>query len=141
VSISGGLLVMNFGAGAASCAPLGTSKEAMGRIGSMKSSPKAGCLNASTSPSRHVQGHRRRRTSRNRDRPQQAGLGTGTADLIGYVLGSGRFFALEVKTGSGRVSAEQEAWIGQTNCEGGYAAIARTPEEACEHAWKASKGL
>jgi VRR-NUC domain len=70
----------------------------------------------------------------------RAGLGTGTADLIGYVLGSGRFFALEVKTGSGRVSTEQEAWIAQTNREGGYAAIARTPEEACEHAWKASKG-
>lgn len=70
----------------------------------------------------------------------RAGLGTGTADLIGYVLGTGRFFALEVKTGKGRASDEQEAWLAQTNREGGYAAIARTPEEACEHAWKASKG-
>jgi VRR-NUC domain len=70
----------------------------------------------------------------------RAGLGTGTADLIGYALGTGRFFALEVKTNKGRASDEQEAWIAQTNREGGYAAIARTPEEACEHAWKASKG-
>lgn len=68
----------------------------------------------------------------------RAGLGTGTADLIGYVLGSGRFFALEVKTGTGRPSAEQLAWIAQTNREDGYAAIARTPKEACEHAKNAA---
>ena len=71
----------------------------------------------------------------------RAGLGTGTADLVGYVLGSGRFFALEIKTNMGRPSPEQEAWIAQTNREGGYAAIARTPEEACAHAHRASKGL
>jgi len=70
----------------------------------------------------------------------RAGLGEGTADLIGYVLGSGRYFAIEVKTSTGRASPEQVAWIDQTNREGGYAAIARTPEEAREHAWKASKG-
>lgn len=69
----------------------------------------------------------------------RAGLGTGTADLIGYVLDTGRFFALEVKTGKGRPSPEQEAWLAQTNREGGYAAIARTPEEACAHARKASE--
>lgn len=67
----------------------------------------------------------------------RAGLGTGTADLVGYVLGSGRFFALEVKTSKGRASPEQETWLAQTNREGGYAAIARTPEEACMHAHKA----
>ena len=70
----------------------------------------------------------------------RAGLGEGTADLIGYVLGSGRYFAIEVKTSTGKPSAEQVAWIAQTNREGGYAAIARTPEEACEHAKKASHG-
>lgn len=71
----------------------------------------------------------------------RAGLGTGTADLIGYVLGTGRFFALEVKAGKGRVSPEQEAWLSQTNREGGYAAIARTPEEACMHAKTAALDL
>ena len=71
----------------------------------------------------------------------RAGLGTGTADLVGYVLGSGRFFALEIKTSKGRASPEQETWLAQTNREGGYAAIARTPEEACVHALNASKGL
>lgn len=71
----------------------------------------------------------------------RAGLGTGTADLVGYVLGSGRFFALEIKTNKGRPSPEQEAWMAQTNREGGYAAIARTQEEACAHALRASKGL
>ena len=71
----------------------------------------------------------------------RAGLGTGTADLVGYVLGSGRFFALEVKTNTGRPSPEQEAWLAQTNREGGYAAIARTPEEACAHAHTAAHDL
>ena len=72
----------------------------------------------------------------------RAGLGTGTADLVGYVLGSGRFFALEVKKPQrSKTSDEQTAWIDQTNREGGYAAIARTPEEACAHARCASKGL
>lgn len=72
----------------------------------------------------------------------RAGLGTGTADLVGYVLGSGRFFALEVKKPQySKTSDKQTAWIDQTNREGGYAAIARTPEEACAHALNASKGL
>lgn len=70
----------------------------------------------------------------------RAGLGTGTADLVGYVLGTGRFFALEVKTKKGKASEDQEAWLAQTNREGGYAALARTPEEACEHAWRAARG-
>lgn len=70
----------------------------------------------------------------------RAGLGTGTADLVGYVLGSGRFFALEVKTNTGRPSPEQVAWLEMVNREGGYAAIARTPEEAINHACRAATG-
>ncbi len=70
----------------------------------------------------------------------RAGLGTGTADLVGYVLGSGRFFALEVKTGTGRVSEVQAEWLAQTNREGGYAAVVRSPEEAVKHAKRASEG-
>jgi hypothetical protein len=71
----------------------------------------------------------------------RAGLGTGTADLVGYVLGTGRFFAQEVKKENGRVSDEQQAWIDMVNREGGYAAIARSPEEAVRHAKRASEGL
>jgi hypothetical protein len=70
----------------------------------------------------------------------RAGLGTGTADLVGYVLGSGRFFALEVKTLVGKVSDEQREWLAQTNREGGYAAVVRGPEEACAYARKAAEG-
>lgn len=70
----------------------------------------------------------------------RAGLGTGTADLIGYVLGSGRYFAIEVKTSTGKVSDEQREWLAQTNREGGYAAVVRGPEEACAHARKAADG-
>jgi hypothetical protein len=70
----------------------------------------------------------------------RAGLGTGTADLVGYVLGSGRFFALEVKTLVGKVSDAQREWLSQTNREGGYATVVRTPEEACRHAKRAAEG-
>jgi hypothetical protein len=70
----------------------------------------------------------------------RAGLGTGTADLVGYVLGSGRFFALEVKTSKGVVSPAQVEWLAQTNREGGYAATARSPEEACRRAHHAAHG-
>lgn len=70
----------------------------------------------------------------------RAGLGTGTADLVGYVLGTGRFFALEVKTSKGVASDVQREWLAQTNREGGYAAVVRTPEEAQKHAHRAAKG-
>jgi hypothetical protein len=43
------------------------------------------------------------------------GLGRGSPDLIGYslsasTLGPGIFLGIEVKTGSGRASMEQQAW-------------------------------
>lgn len=70
----------------------------------------------------------------------RAGLGTGTADLVGYVLGTGRFFALEVKKKTGVVSTAQVEWLAQTNREGGYAAVVRTPEEAQRRAHHAAHG-
>jgi hypothetical protein len=71
----------------------------------------------------------------------RAGLGTGTADLVGYVLGSGRFFALEVKKPQADgASKVQREWLAQTNREGGYAAVVRSPEEGCAHARKAAEG-
>lgn len=71
----------------------------------------------------------------------RGGLGTGSADLVGFVRGSGRFFAVEVKRPrGGRVSAEQDAWIRLVNEGGGYACVARSPEEAMEHAARAARG-
>ena len=69
-----------------------------------------------------------------------AGLGTGTADLIGLVLGPGRFFAVEVKLPKGKLSPEQKAFRDMIIRFGGYACVARTPEEACLHAKRASEG-
>lgn len=75
----------------------------------------------------------------------RGGLGTGSADLVGFVRAEGpargRFFALEVKRPRvGRVSDEQAAWIRLVNAGGGYACVARSPEEAEEHAARAARG-
>ena len=58
------------------------------------------------------------------------GLGLGSADLIGLVRGSGRFFALEVKTPRGTASPEQRAWIGAVEAAGGFARVVRSVDEA-----------
>lgn len=71
----------------------------------------------------------------------RGGLGTGSADLVGFVRGCGRFFAVEVKRPrGGRMSAEQEDWARLVNEGGGYACVARSAEEACEHAARAARG-
>lgn len=61
------------------------------------------------------------------------GLCRGSADLVGLVrtkAGVARFFALELKTKSGRVSRDQERWIKMINFHGGYAAVVRSVEDA-----------
>jgi hypothetical protein len=57
------------------------------------------------------------------------GLGLGSADLVG--LYKGRFVAVEVKSPTGRVSPEQEAWGRCVVKAGGVYVVARTVEEAC----------
>lgn len=58
------------------------------------------------------------------------GLGVGSADLVGMVLPFGRFLALEVKTKSGRVSADQLRWIETVRRFGGVACVVRCIEDA-----------
>jgi hypothetical protein len=58
------------------------------------------------------------------------GLGVGGADLVGVVRPSGRFFALEVKTATGRLSVEQRAWARAVTGAGGFVACVRSVEEA-----------
>lgn len=58
------------------------------------------------------------------------GLCVGSSDLIGIQSGTGRFFAIEVKTKKGRASKEQINYITHVNKKGGIAGIARSPEEA-----------
>lgn len=61
----------------------------------------------------------------------QAGLTKGGSDIIG-VTPSGLFLAVEVKTGTGRVSQEQERFIAAVQKPGGIAGVARSVDEALQ---------
>lgn len=58
------------------------------------------------------------------------GLGIGSPDLVGLVRSSGRAFALEVKTATGRLSPEQRAWHRAWSEAGGFVACVRSVDEA-----------
>ena len=61
------------------------------------------------------------------------GLAKGSADLVGIVRmdnGVGRFFALEVKTPTGRVHDDQERWLQLVRSRGGYGAVVRSVDDA-----------
>jgi hypothetical protein len=60
------------------------------------------------------------------------GLCLGSSDLIGIQAGTGRFFAIEVKTATGRASKEQTNFINHVKKMGGIAGIARSEQEALE---------
>lgn len=74
-------------------------------------------------------------------RPIRFGLGTGSADLVGFIHGTGRLFALEVKTATGRVSADQRTWLSFVASKGGYAAVVRSVADATEAVEAAERGL
>lgn len=58
------------------------------------------------------------------------GLGLGSADLVGLVLTTGQFLAVEIKTPIGRLSPEQKAWLATITRLGGLALVLRSVEEA-----------
>jgi hypothetical protein len=62
-------------------------------------------------------------------RPFTTGLPPGFADLFGMVPG-GRFFALEIKTPTGRVSDLQAKFLAAVERNGGLAGVARSPDDA-----------
>ena len=68
------------------------------------------------------------------------GIGVGGADLVGFAGAAARFFACEVKTPRGRVSDDQRLWLAFVNARGGYACVARSVDEALEHARRAAAG-
>lgn len=74
------------------------------------------------------------------DRAVRYGLGIGSADLVGIVRGSGRVFALEVKTDRGRTSPEQDTWLESVRRMGGFAAVVRSEEEAMSAVKRATQG-
>lgn len=73
-------------------------------------------------------------------RPVQFGLARGSADLIGWrtititpeMVGQrlAVFTSIEVKTPTGRVRPEQQAWLGCVQSAGGIAGIARSVQDA-----------
>ena len=73
-------------------------------------------------------------------RPVQFGLCKGSADLIGYrtititpdMVGQqvAVFASIEVKTPTGRIRPEQQAWLETIQAAGGIAGVARSVEDA-----------
>lgn len=60
------------------------------------------------------------------------GLAVGSSDLVGVQRDTGRFFGIEVKTKTGRVSKEQAQFIDTINQRGGVAGVARSVQDALE---------
>ncbi len=67
------------------------------------------------------------------------GLGIGSADLVG-ILRSGRVFVIEVKTPRGRTRPEQRTWAAAIRRWGGFAAFARSIDEALAALERAENG-
>ena len=75
-------------------------------------------------------------------RPVQFGLARGSADLIGYrtititpdMVGQqvAVFASIEVKTPTGRIRPEQQAWMETVQAAGGIAGVARSVEDALQ---------
>jgi hypothetical protein len=73
-------------------------------------------------------------------RPVSFGLCKGSADLIGYrtititpdMVGQqvAVFLSIEVKTPTGRIRPEQQAWLDTIQAAGGIAGVARSVEDA-----------
>ena len=72
------------------------------------------------------------------DRTKRAyGLGNGAPDLVGYTLakstlGAGLFVGIEIKTGAGRLSKEQESWHRSAIDADCICFVARSVDEALE---------
>jgi len=62
-------------------------------------------------------------------RAQRFGLCKGSSDLIGIGPG-GLFFALEIKTKTGRIQPQQQLFVDLVNRRGGFAAVVRSVDEA-----------
>jgi hypothetical protein len=69
------------------------------------------------------------------------GLCKGSSDLVGILKPSGRFFALELKSKTGKTTDEQVLFLRLVNNMGGYGGVARSVEEALAHYHRAAAGL
>lgn len=75
-----------------------------------------------------------------RERNVKYGLGLGSPDLVGCLFPSGRLFALEVKTPTGRVSPDQKLWHGAARKLGAFVAVVRSVDEALAALERAHNG-
>jgi hypothetical protein len=73
---------------------------------------------------------RRRHRDGSLGRPVEFGLAPGAADLIGWVIPSGRFLSVEVKSPNGEPTVEQLDWASMVRNGGGIAIICCSAEEA-----------
>lgn len=89
---------------------------------------------------RNSTGVARHPDTRGHVRAQRFGLAVGSADLVGILGPSGRFFALEVKTPDGRLTSEQSAWLALVRKRGGFAAVVRSRDEALAALQRARTG-
>lgn len=82
----------------------------------------------------------RNNTGFDRERKVRYGLGLGGSDLVGLLKPSGRFCGFEVKTPTGRVSAEQKMWAEAVRHAGGFVAVVRSPDDALSALSRALSG-
>ena len=72
-------------------------------------------------------------------RPMRCGP-VGMSDLIGILAPIGRWFALEVKTGGGKLRTDQVLWIELIRRRGGFATEVRSVEDARAALARARRG-
>ena len=78
----------------------------------------------------HVGGSEEYDIEADKVRHQRFGLAKGSADLVGILSPTGRWFCLEVKTAKGATLDDQLRWHALARKFGAFVAIARSPEEA-----------
>lgn len=65
-------------------------------------------------------------------RPVSTGLPKGFSDLFGHRQGDARAFYMEVKSTTGRVTTEQQAFLSAMKMRGALAGVVRSVEDARE---------
>lgn len=82
----------------------------------------------------------RSNTGFDRERKVHYGLGLGGPDLVGLLVGSGRFVGFEIKTPTGSLSSNQRAWHAAVRANGGFVAVVRCVDGALEALARAESG-
>lgn len=85
-------------------------------------------------------GSKRKKRKKRKGRYVAFGLGTGSADIVG-MTSKGRFFALEAKSETGRLTPDQRQWHADVTAKGGYVATVRSAEAALRALAQAEAGL